>query len=654
MTTITLEQGGLFTNGNNPWIDGITYNAKWGSSSLIPVDVEIAILQPGDAARFDLNSLAWYAAKAVGQEWIQDGNPIGRVRRPARQAIKQGYQAWTDVADIHFRFIEDPTQSDVFVTLAKYKNNGVIPGWGTLGGSHSGLLIDRVISEASFALNESLGEAEEIGSAPAPSPTPLPHDLNHSIFRNLGPDDARFMQTIIHEVGHGIGMSHPHDEGLGSVPSGVFPGIQAGDSAANNGTGLYGLNQNVYTIMSYNRTVQSGGDPDIVPAVTPMALELLAAQIKYGANRATRAGNDVYSLYEQTQPGHKSWACIWDAGGIDTLSAKGLDVDAVISLRPAEMNTAQPETGMPQEQYSWGAAWSPFKVALDYLVNAASSRPGALLGSGMKMHYQLNTFLSELDGMGRAEGQDLESEFKSTLASLEESLTRLYGAYGFNGAYQLLQKGEALPNDASPRLARALAQAQAALRQLTDDYEPLLDDITTFLAEGAFNTITLVDYYQGLNQVVELQSEIQTRSAKGVAGYISEISRSEISSLPIAERPGGGFTIAAGVTIEQAIGGSGDDRIVGNATNNVLRGMKGDDLISPYLGSNRILGGAGIDTVDFNTGIGRIRFKDLSFEQDGNWLKVAMAGSDDLNALKGVEQIIVGNKTYTVDTLLSV
>jgi hypothetical protein len=67
-----------------------------------------------------------------------------------------------------------------------------------------------------------------------------------------------------------------------------------------------------------------------------------------------------------------------------------------------------------------------------------------------------------------------------------------------------------------------------------------------------------------------------------------------------------------------------------------------------------LLGGAGIDTVDFNTGIGRIRFKDLSFEQDGNWLKVAMAGSDDLNALKGVEQIIVGNKTYSVDTLLSV
>ena len=82
--------------------------------------------------------------------------------------------------------------------------------------------------------------------------------------------------------------------------------------------------------------------------------------------------------------------------------------------------------------------------------------------------------------------------------------------------------------------------------------------------------------------------------------------------------------------------------------------MKGDDLISPYLGSNRIVGGAGIDTVDFNTGIGSMRFKDLSFEQDGDWLKVAMAGSGDLTALKGVEQIIVGNKTYAVDTLLSV
>ena len=41
----------------------------------------------------------------------------------------------------------------------------------------------------------------------------------------------------------------------------------------------------------------------------------------------------------------------------------------------------------------------------------------------------------------------------------------------------------------------------------------------------------------------------------------------------------GNVSIAAGVTIENAIGGSGNDVIVGNAANNVLKGGAGNDVL---------------------------------------------------------------------------
>jgi subtilisin-like proprotein convertase family protein/Ca2+-binding RTX toxin-like protein len=50
------------------------------------------------------------------------------------------------------------------------------------------------------------------------------------------------------------------------------------------------------------------------------------------------------------------------------------------------------------------------------------------------------------------------------------------------------------------------------------------------------------------------------------------------------------LTIAAGTLIENAIAGDGDDRIFGNALDNLLYGMRGDDALD---------GGAGIDTAGF-------------------------------------------------------
>ena len=656
---ITFEEGSLLTKGNNPWLDGITYNGKWGTSPLIPTVVDIKILQPKDQKLYQLDDLVWYQFRSNSGEWIQDGNPIGKVEKAYRRSIKNGYKAWSDVANLDFNFIKNPMESGVLVVFSKYANKGFRENGGQLLGSHRGLLIDKTIGQVDMQLGSQLGEISQLGSKPAASPVPLILDLNYDHFITLNPSGPEFMETIVHEVGHGIGMSHPHDRGLGSVPSGIFPGIQSGDSFAANGTGLYGLNQNVYTIMSYNGSSESDGAPDEIHSITPMALELLAAQIKYGPNLSTGLGDTVYNLKEATAPQNKAWSSIWDAGGTDSISAKGMKFGVNISLRPAEMNAQRPETGLPQEQYRWPSAWSQYRLALDFLVNAEASRPGFLLGSGIKKNHIFTTILNEINGLEFVYSDVKSDQLINDLEVLSDALKVFYGAYGFIGLFSMLDANNklpdnVLPDNASGEIESAVEKFNQSSGKLEEFFNTMIDGkgFITFIQQSGFSSISVGDYYKDLSRVEQLQSDVQTRSAKGVAGYISEVHRSEVSSLPVADRPGGGFTIAAGVTIENAVGGKGNDVITGNASDNFIRGLGGDDLINPYLGSNKIKGGQGVDTVNFDSELGSWHFSDLSFEQGDRWLEVTMGDSGDINRLRGVEFLVFGGNQYPVEALV--
>ena len=59
----------------------------------------------------------------------------------------------------------------------------------------------------------------------------------------------------------------------------------------------------------------------------------------------------------------------------------------------------------------------------------------------------------------------------------------------------------------------------------------------------------------------------------------------------------GGYTIAAGVVIENARGGSGADRIVGNGARNLLEGRGGNDIIFGLDNNDVLRGGNGRDTL---------------------------------------------------------
>lgn len=133
-------------------------------------------------------------------------------------------------------------------------------------------------------------------------------------------------EALIHELGHALGLKHP------------FDGAPVLSSS---------LDNDLHTVMSYTRAPNSiypsagyidgeyGWVSYQVSPETPMVLDIAAIQYIYGANTSYHSGNDTYT-FDNTKPFFKT---IWDAGGIDTISASNYTLSCLIDLTPGNYSS---------------------------------------------------------------------------------------------------------------------------------------------------------------------------------------------------------------------------------------------------------------------------------------------------------------------------
>jgi Ca2+-binding RTX toxin-like protein len=128
--------------------------------------------------------------------------------------------------------------------------------------------------------------------------------------KNLSLTTQDDKSIILHEIGHALGLKHSGNyDASGSKPKGAVLSAQE--------------DNNLLSVMSYNANPLNGLYSDNL-----MLLDIAALQQRWGANMNHRTGDDVY-----TGPRGGVIDVIWDAGGIDTISAEGRTDNVTIDLR---------------------------------------------------------------------------------------------------------------------------------------------------------------------------------------------------------------------------------------------------------------------------------------------------------------------------------
>jgi serralysin len=130
---------------------------------------------------------------------------------------------------------------------------------------------------------------------------------------NAAPKEAeRAAYVFIHEIGHALGLKHPHDEEAGEGAASSPPYLTEQEDVTR------------YTQMSYTERAEDYfsvfRDLDIA------ALQYLYGPAKVSGTAKNQTGNNIYTLSD-AQPNF-----IWDGGGTDTLDAQSSRTRLTLSL----------------------------------------------------------------------------------------------------------------------------------------------------------------------------------------------------------------------------------------------------------------------------------------------------------------------------------
>ncbi|MGQ0672190.1 MAG: hypothetical protein ACT4N2_04830 [Hyphomicrobium sp.] len=446
--------------------------------------------------------------------------------------------------------------------------------------------------------------------------------------------------TFVHELGHALGLEHPHTTEGGT---GVFPAPPAGVTS---------LDQRIYSIMSYNGRAAT---VDFGQAATPMAFDIAAIQEMYGAANFND-GDSTYFL-PSSNSGGNFYHCLWDTSGNDTIRYDG-NGNCTIDLRPA---TLQNEIGGGGFLSRVDGIEGGITIAADFtdhivdvsgvtgvIIENASGGSGrdtiegndagnSLKGNGGEDSIYGNGGIDVLEGgdqndtlYGGAQDDELHGgrhddylvggTGSDTLFGGAGNDTLDGGTYGVSdNALDYMYGGTG--NDAyyvTDRRDRVIESGGVG-----DTADKVYTNLSSYI-------LTENDLLKGL---VENLEYFGSRSFTGDGNEVANI----------IVGAGGGDTLRGHGGDDQLYGNAGHDTLEGGAGNDFLRGGNHNDALDGSTGDDSLLGDAGDDTLSGGAGNDQ-----LSGGRDNDTLNGG-TGNDTLLGEHGADTLVGENGNDVLD-----
>ncbi|HEY8380546.1 MAG TPA: M10 family metallopeptidase C-terminal domain-containing protein [Microvirga sp.] len=438
--------------------------------------------------------------------------------------------------------------------------------------------------------------------------------------------------TILHEIGHSLGLKHSHEA------SGGFGALPVDRDSLE------------YTVMSYRSYVEASTATGYTNAAfgypqTPMMLDVAALQAIYGANYATNAGDTVYAWSASTgemsldgigqgaPAGGIVFMTVWDGGGRDTYDFSSYGTNLKIDLRPGAWTTCSvAQLADLDAVFAPGAHLAAGNIAnaLLHQGNTASLIENAVGGSGQDAiagNEADNTLAGGRgnDSLDGGAGLDVAcysgrvADYSWTQSADGSWTIRDLRAGSLDGT-DLLRGMEVLRfadgelaltapsvpvnrapiaiNDAYAVSAGSTLRVSASSGLLRNDSDPDADPLAASLVSGpASGSLTLnADgslVYTPRSRFTGTDSfKYQASDGQGgvaVASVSITVTGSTKTGKGGAGKGGSGNDVLAG--------GNGDDRIVGGGGRDTLTGNKGKDVFVFAPGDT----GSSVATADFIT-----------------------------------------------------
>lgn len=254
------------------------------------------------------------ATVTVGFRLTDDGAEpnFSQFTAAQRAAVQTILQYYSDVCGLNFNLVNPGGYTDnATILLSNYNNSDGSGGYAYYPGSTA---------------SSSVAGDIHINIAGGNSTSSLPWG-------------SYSFSTLLHELGHALGLSHP-----GIYNAGPGQNITYGTHAQ------FTQDTHQYTVMSYfdeSNTTGSWGSY----AETLMMYDIYALQQIYGVNYATRAGNSIYGFSSNVGGAYdfstnsSPALCIWDGAGTDTLNCSGFTQAQLINLNDGTFSNVGGLTG---------------------------------------------------------------------------------------------------------------------------------------------------------------------------------------------------------------------------------------------------------------------------------------------------------------------